>query len=190
MTGLKKSDEGPTRQRSCGRSLHDTAHKQQEPSKKPKVRSQWCDCAWLAEKQPHPHHSGARALVAYAYTYKIMILRSIKTSYLSMIIFDIVPISRTLHTESTLRIYWFFHHTFLSRTVATPRQTNRAILRRLTSTTIINLLLKLFVVLSSLRCLVPVRFRIIVTISSHYNISRLYYPRTSTRNKRKKVFFR
>ena len=28
----------------------------------------------------------------------------------------IVPISHTLHTESTLRIYWFSHHTFLSLT--------------------------------------------------------------------------
>ena len=36
----------------------------------------------------------------------------------------IVPISHILHTESTLRIYWFsHHHTVLSRTVAS--QTNR-----------------------------------------------------------------
>ena len=37
------------------------------------------------------------------------------------------------------------------------------------SNLIINLLK--FIVLSSLRCLVPVRFSIIVTISSHYNIT-------------------
>ena len=60
----------------------------------------------------------------------------------------IVPIS-------TLRIYWFSHHTFLSRTVATENKS----IRRLPI--IINLLK--FVVLSSLRCLVPVRFSIIVT---------------------------
>ena len=52
-------------------------------------------------------------------------------------------------------------HTFLPRTAAS--QTNRFADYR----TIINLLK--FVVLSSLRCFVPVRFRIIVTISSHYN---------------------
>ena len=67
---------------------------------------------------------------------------------------------------STLRIYWFSHHTFFSRTVATENKSIRRLL------IIINLLK--FVVLSSLRCLVPVRFSIIVTTeTSHYNISRL-----------------
>ena len=77
-----------------------------------------------------------------------------------------MPISHTLHTESTLRIYWFSHHTFLSHT---DNHTTKKSIRRLS--TMINLLK--FVVLSSLRCLVPVRFRIIVTISSHYNTYRL-----------------
>ena len=63
----------------------------------------------------------------------------------------IMPIYHTLHTESTLRIYWFLHHTFF-------HHTNKSI-RRLPI--IINLLT--FVVLSSLRCLVPVQFSIIVT---------------------------
>ena len=72
----------------------------------------------------------------------------------------IVPISHTLHTESTLRIYWFPHHTFLP-----PRHTNHKNnpIRRLPRI-IINLLK--FVVLSSLRCLVPVRFSIIVIVST------------------------
>ena len=48
----------------------------------------------------------------------------------------IVPISHTLHTESTLRIHWFPHHTFLlPRTAAS--QTNRFADYR----TIINLLI-------------------------------------------------
>ena len=54
----------------------------------------------------------------------------------------------------TPRIPWFPHHTFLP-----PRHTNKNPIRRLPI--IINLLK--FVVLSSLRCLVPVRFSIIVT---------------------------
>ena len=70
-------------------------------------------------------------------------------------VYVIVPIS-------TSRIYWFSHHTFLPR--AHRSNPNKSI-RRLSI--IINLLK--FVVLSSLRCLVLVRFRIIVTISSHYN---------------------
>ena len=62
----------------------------------------------------------------------------------------IVPIS------TLVRIPWFSHHTFFSRTaVATENKS----VRRLPI--IINLLK--FVVLSSLRCLVPVRFSIIVT---------------------------
>ena len=64
--------------------------------------------------------------------------------------------THALQTESTLvRIYWFLHHT------------NKSI-RRLPI--IINLLK--FVVLPSLRCLVPVRVSIIVVTStqtSHYN---------------------
>ena len=63
-----------------------------------------------------------------------------------------VPISHTLHTESTLRIYWFFlHHTFFHLTIKS--------IRRLPI--IINLLK--FIVPSSLRCLVPVHVSIIVT---------------------------
>ena len=71
-----------------------------------------------------------------------------------------MPISHTLHTESTLRIHWFpHHHTFLPRrTVATENKS----IRRLPI--IINLLK--FVVLSSLRCLVPVRISISIVVST------------------------
>ena len=78
----------------------------------------------------------------------------------------IVPIFHTLHTESTLRIYLVFPPFVFSHT---DNHTNKST-RRLPI--IINLLK--FVVLSSLGCLVTVRFSIIVTtyLPSHFNINR------------------
>ena len=85
----------------------------------------------------------------------------------------IVPISHTtLHTtESTLRIYLVYCHIFLPRTTATA--TNKSRIRRLPI--IINLF-TFVLLLSSIRCLVLVRFSIIVTpiYISNYNISRCY----------------
>ena len=68
---------------------------------------------------------------------------------------------------STLRISWFSHHTLSPPHTLTSQHHHTKIADVIIKPPIINLLK--FVVLSSLRCLAPVRFCIIVTISSHYN---------------------
>ena len=81
----------------------------------------------------------------------------------------IVPISHALRTESTLRIYWFPHHSFSPTTHQTKTDSQ--------ITVIINLLKFVFFHFHSLLTVVPMRFSILLVTSyllycSHYNINR------------------